>query len=83
MFYWHFLVYGARPLKRYLEKHITTELSRLLIQMKLAPHSHVTIDTDANDQYQYQIQQLAKASSNSPLKPVYSRKKIRNKIKLV
>ncbi len=68
------IVYGARPLKRYLEKHITTELSKLLIQMKLAPHCHVTIDTDANDQYQFHIQQLQRATSNSPSKPAYSRK---------
>ena len=66
---------GARPLKRYLEKHITTELSKLLIQMKLAPHCHVTIDTDANDQYQFQLQQLQRTSSNSPAKPTYNRKR--------
>jgi ATP-dependent Clp protease ATP-binding subunit ClpB len=68
-------VYGARPLKRYLEKHITTELSKLLIQMKLAPHCHVTIDTDANDQYQFQIQQLQRTTSNSPSKPAYNRRR--------
>lgn len=61
-------------MKRYLEKHITTELSKLLIQMKLAPHCHVTIDTDANDQFLFQIQQLQKQTSNSPTKPAYNRK---------
>lgn len=68
-------IYGARPLKRYLEKHITTELSKLLIQMKLAPHCHVTIDTDANDQFLFQIQQLQKQTSNSPTKPAYNRRR--------
>lgn len=68
------IVYGARPLKRYLEKHITTELSKLLIQMKLTSHCHVTIDTDTNDQFIFQIQQLQKQTSNSPTKPAYSRK---------
>ncbi|CAF4785902.1 unnamed protein product, partial [Rotaria sp. Silwood2] len=48
--------YGARPLKRYLEKYITTELSKLIIQMKLPSHIHVKIDTDASDQYKFQIQ---------------------------
>jgi hypothetical protein len=42
--------------------------------MKLAPHSHVTIDTDANDQYQYHTEQLQRAPSNSPTKPAYNRK---------
>jgi ATP-dependent Clp protease ATP-binding subunit ClpA len=67
------IVYGARPLKRYLEKHITTELSKLLIQMKLAPHCHVTIDTDANDQFVFNSQKLARTTSESPAKPAYSR----------
>jgi ATP-dependent Clp protease ATP-binding subunit ClpB len=73
--FYFLIVYGARPLKRYLEKHITTELSKLLIQMKLAPHCHVTIDTDANDQYQFQIQQVQRTNSNSPTKPAYNRKR--------
>ncbi|CAF0728644.1 unnamed protein product [Adineta steineri] len=68
-------IYGARPLKRYLEKHITTELSKLLIQTQLAPHSHVTIDTDSNDQYQFSIQKLQRTNSNSPSKPAYSRRR--------
>jgi len=42
--------------------------------MKLAPHSHVTIDTDANDQYVFNTQQLQRAPSNSPTKPAYNRK---------
>ncbi|CAF0743131.1 unnamed protein product [Adineta steineri] len=68
-------IYGARPLKRYLEKHITTELSKLLIQTQLAPHSHVTIDTDSNDQYHFSIQKLQRTNSNSPSKPAYSRRR--------
>ncbi|CAF1154482.1 unnamed protein product [Adineta steineri] len=68
-------IYGARPLKRYLEKHITTELSKLLIQTQLAPHSHVTIDTNSNDQYQFSIQKLQRTNSNSPSKPAYSRRR--------
>lgn len=67
------LVYGARPLKRYLEKHVTTELSKLIIQMQLSPHAHVTIDTDANEQFQFHIKQLQRTTSNSPQKPAYNR----------
>ncbi|CAF4805634.1 unnamed protein product, partial [Rotaria sp. Silwood2] len=67
--------YGACPLKRYLEKYITTELSKLIIQMKLPSHSHVTIDTDANDQYKFQIQQLQRTTSSSPAKPTYHRRR--------
>lgn len=60
-------------MKRYLEKHITTEISKLIIQMRLSAHSHVTIDTDGNDQFQFQIQQLKRSDSNSPQKPSYNR----------
>jgi len=49
--------------------------------MKLTPHSHVTVDTDANDQYQFQIQQLQRMPSNSPTKPTYHRKYLENNIK--
>ncbi|CAF3701700.1 unnamed protein product, partial [Rotaria sordida] len=65
--------YGARPLKRYLEKYITTEISKLIIQMKLPQHSHVTVDTDANDQFQFHIQHLQKTTS--PSKPTYHRRR--------
>ena len=36
-------VYGARPLKRYLEKKLVTELSRLLLDGTLAEHSVVIV----------------------------------------
>jgi ATP-dependent Clp protease ATP-binding subunit ClpB len=37
-------VYGARPLKRFLEKNIVTKLSRLLIGGELQDHSQVIIE---------------------------------------
>jgi len=40
--------YGARPIKRWVERHITTELSRMLISGTLADHSDVTVNV--NDQ---------------------------------
>lgn len=41
--------------------------------MKLEPHSHVTIDTDSNDHFQFHIQKLQRNTSNSPTKPAYMR----------
>lgn len=38
---------GARPLKRYIEKRIVTELSRMILADELPNHTTVTIDTDA------------------------------------
>merc|ERR1712159_329604 len=38
--------YGARPLRRYMDKVVGTQLSRMIISEKLLPHSNVTIDAD-------------------------------------
>jgi ATP-dependent Clp protease ATP-binding subunit ClpB len=38
-------VYGARPLKRFLEKNIVTQMSRLIISGELQDHSQVIVDT--------------------------------------
>lgn len=35
--------YGARPIKRYIEKHVVTDLSKLIISGRLQPKSHVEI----------------------------------------
>lgn len=40
--------FGARPLRRYLEKHITTAVSRLLIEGSLRKRSIVHIDVAPN-----------------------------------
>jgi ATP-dependent Clp protease ATP-binding subunit ClpB len=37
-------VYGARPLKRYLQRHIETPLSRKLISGEMGDHSRVIVD---------------------------------------
>ena len=39
--------YGARPIKRWVEKHITTTLASLIVQGKLPSHCQVAIDYDA------------------------------------
>lgn len=36
--------FGARPLRRYLEKHITTAVAKLMLEGRLAKHSLVVID---------------------------------------
>lgn len=47
-------LYGARPLKRYLEKHIVTQLSRLLIAGQLHDHAKVKI-TSKNGAFEFDI----------------------------
>ena len=39
--------YGARPIKRWVEKHITTTMASLIMQGKLPAHCQVSIDYDA------------------------------------
>jgi len=41
---------GARPLKRYVEKHVVTELSRLILANGLPNHSTIVIDADETRQ---------------------------------
>jgi len=41
-------LYGARPLRRYLEKHVVTELSRMLIAGELDDHCVVLVDVKAD-----------------------------------
>ncbi|KAL0487424.1 hypothetical protein AKO1_008867 [Acrasis kona] len=40
--------YGARPLGRFLEKHVVTELSRMVLKGQLEDHSTVTVDAVGN-----------------------------------
>ena len=37
-------VYGARPLKRFLQREVQTALSRKLLQGEIADHSKVSVD---------------------------------------
>lgn len=49
--------YGARPLKRFLEKKLTTSLSRLIIAGALPPHSKVEIEVQLgkNDEFDFKV----------------------------
>jgi ATP-dependent Clp protease ATP-binding subunit ClpB len=38
--------YGARPLRRYLEKHVVTRISRGLFSLEITNHSRVTISSN-------------------------------------
>lgn len=50
-------VYGARPLRRYLEKNVMTQLSRLIISGQLSDHSKVNIEGGNNNELSYQVVQ--------------------------
>ncbi|MGN0721166.1 MAG: hypothetical protein ACI4LZ_04320, partial [Anaerovoracaceae bacterium] len=38
--------YGARPVKRYLQKHVETEIASMIIRGDLVDGNTVTIDSD-------------------------------------
>ncbi|PRP76580.1 hypothetical protein PROFUN_15012, partial [Planoprotostelium fungivorum] len=56
-------LYGARPMRRYLEKHLVTELSRLIIGGKLKERDRVIITT-SEDKLSFEVQE----GSAPPLK---------------
>lgn len=41
-------VYGARPLKRYLQSHVETMLARTILSHDLSINACLTVDTDEN-----------------------------------
>lgn len=49
--------YGARPLRRYLEKHIVTQLSRMLIAGSLADHCIVHVGAN-NEQLTFEVEHV-------------------------
>lgn len=51
-------LYGARPLKRYLEKHIVTELSKLLISGQLRDHAIVKVSAK-DGEFKFDVKQVA------------------------
>jgi ATP-dependent Clp protease ATP-binding subunit ClpB len=75
-------VYGARPIRRFLEKSVSTHLSRLLIAEQLPPHSTILIG-GAQGELAYRIQQGApeiRSRSSSPKanEPAAKRAKMNN-----
>jgi ATP-dependent Clp protease ATP-binding subunit ClpB len=55
-------VYGARPIRRYLEKQIGTQVSRLLLSGELPDHSIVTI-SGSKDNLEYKVEAKAQDPS--------------------
>jgi len=62
-------VYGARPIRRYLEKNVGTNLSRMLISDELQHHSIVHIEAKSGGMLGYRVENLPqnRARSRSPL----------------
>jgi len=48
-------VYGARPIRRYLEKQVGTHISRMLLSGELQDHTQVIID-GVNDELKYRVE---------------------------
>eukprot|EP01123_Difflugia_compressa_P003530 TRINITY_DN1464_c0_g2_i1.p1 TRINITY_DN1464_c0_g2~~TRINITY_DN1464_c0_g2_i1.p1 ORF type:complete len:912 (+),score=243.43 TRINITY_DN1464_c0_g2_i1:113-2848(+) len=59
-------VYGARPIRRYLEKNVGTELSKMLISEQLPNHSVVTIDGSPSVGLTYKVKALPYTRTRSP-----------------
>jgi ATP-dependent Clp protease ATP-binding subunit ClpA len=58
--------YGARPLRRYMDKVVGTQLSRTIISGELLPHSDVAIDADPRgDRLLYRISRKAGVSDDA------------------
>ena len=47
--------YGARPIKRFLQANIETNLGRKIIEGNVMEGDHVTIDLDKNNELEYQV----------------------------
>ncbi|CAF1225510.1 unnamed protein product [Rotaria sordida] len=56
---------GARPLTEYVDDFIISELSKLLMQNILPSNSHITIDINANDQYEFLCQPMTSSTSHT------------------
>ena len=42
-------VYGARPLRRYLQSHVETLVARKIVEDDPAPETHFTLDFDGTE----------------------------------
>jgi ATP-dependent Clp protease ATP-binding subunit ClpB len=59
--------YGARPIRRYLEKNIGTSISRMIVSEELTDHAIVTIDADATRRngLSYSVKKVNPKSNNT------------------
>jgi ATP-dependent Clp protease ATP-binding subunit ClpB len=67
-------VYGARPIRRYLEKSVSTHLSRLLVSEELQPHTKVLIGGSKGD-LNYKLQALPQSHRSRSSSPTPVEKK--------
>jgi ATP-dependent Clp protease ATP-binding subunit ClpB len=67
-------VYGARPIRRYLEKSVSTHLSRLLVSEELQPHTKVLIG-GSKGELNYKLQALPQAHRSRSSSPTPIEKK--------
>jgi ATP-dependent Clp protease ATP-binding subunit ClpB len=67
-------IYGARPMKRYLEKNIVTELSRMVVSGQL--HEHCTVHISASgEKFNFAVSEnIEKDGSPAPAKKLRSSK---------
>jgi ATP-dependent Clp protease ATP-binding subunit ClpB len=61
-------VYGARPLRRYLEKHIVTEISKTILKGELPEHSTIFIEAKNGKPYLRVVTEI-KTSHQSKSEP--------------
>jgi ATP-dependent Clp protease ATP-binding subunit ClpB len=50
---------GARPLRRWIERNVTTELSRMIIGSQLGPQSHVVINAGSGGKLTFAVKRKA------------------------
>jgi hypothetical protein len=60
-------LYGARPLRRYIEKKLSTQLSKLILAETLQNNSKLNIDTNAEgNDFTYNIEAKQEEDVDSP-----------------
>jgi ATP-dependent Clp protease ATP-binding subunit ClpB len=60
--------YGARPIKRYIEKHVVTDLSKLIISGQLHAKTHVEV-TESGGKLSFNVSQLMDTDADVEMAP--------------
>jgi ATP-dependent Clp protease ATP-binding subunit ClpB len=58
-------VYGARPLRRYLEKHIVTEISKMILKGELPEHSTIFVEAKNGKPYLRVVTEIKTSQNKS------------------
>ncbi|KAJ1980945.1 hypothetical protein H4R34_002265 [Dimargaris verticillata] len=58
-------LYGARPIRRFLERKLVTQLSKMLLQNNLTSHTRVHISAK-NDEFVFKLENLPVPAANDP-----------------